>query len=86
MEIIKLTNRKNAYTINRVHNKAWQVVKVLNMYETENEALEGLDELYLKKKTEEEMLEDYIRKGKELEEKVNKQLSSRTNKHKGGLN
>jgi hypothetical protein len=71
MEIIRRTDRRNVYTINRVHNKAWQVVKVLNMYDTEDECLQACADLICGKITEEEMLKDYIRKGQEELESLN---------------
>jgi hypothetical protein len=70
MEVIRRNDRRNVYTINRVHNKAWQVVKVLNMYETDDEAYNMINELYMGKITEDELLQDYIKKGKEIEERL----------------
>jgi hypothetical protein len=70
MKIIRRTDRRNVYTINRVHDKAWQVVKVLNMYDNDDEAYNMINELYNGEMTEEELLKDYIRKGKEIEEKI----------------
>jgi hypothetical protein len=65
MEIIRRTDRRNVYTVHRVHNRAWQVVKVLNMYEDEHECTQACVDLICGKTTEEEMLKDYIRKGQE---------------------
>jgi hypothetical protein len=71
MEIIRRTDRRNVYTVNRVHNKAWQVVKVLNMYDTDDECYQACADLQHGKITEEEMLKDYIRKGQEEFESLN---------------
>ena len=62
MDIIKRKDKKEVYTVKKLSKNAHAVVKVLNIYNTENEAFKTVLDLIQGTKTEEELLKDYIKK------------------------
>lgn len=62
MKIIKRQDRKQVYTVKKLSKNAHAVVKVLNIYSTEDEAFKTVLELVQGTKKEGELLEEYIKK------------------------
>jgi hypothetical protein len=62
MDIIKRKDKKEVYTVKKLSKNSHAVVKVLNIYESENEAFKTVLDLLQGIKKEEELLQEYIKK------------------------
>jgi cell division protein FtsB len=62
MNIIKRKDKKQVYTVITRSKACHAVVKVLNEYSTEQKALNALIELVQGNITEEELLQEYVKK------------------------
>lgn len=62
MKIIKRQDKKEVYTVVKRTKNCYELVKVLNIYQTQNEALQGMIELLQGTKKEEELIQEYIKK------------------------
>jgi hypothetical protein len=62
LKVIKRQDKKEVYTVIKRSKNCHAVVKVLNIYETEKQALQSMIELLQGNKTEDELLQEYIKK------------------------
>lgn len=62
MKIIKRQDKKEVYTVVKRNKSCYELVKVLNIYNTEKQALNGMIDLLQGNKREEDILQEYIKK------------------------
>lgn len=61
MDIIKRKDKKEVYTVKKLSQNSHAVVKVLNIYNTENEAFKTVLDLLQGTKKEDDLLQEYIK-------------------------
>ena len=64
MKIIRRQDKKEVYTVINQSKNCHAVVKVLNLYQTQEEALNAMIELLQGNTTEEALLQEYIKQTK----------------------